>query len=195
MEQEELITEYPLFLPSDKLADKGRVNWTKKEAKEFFDWYISEIPKRVAFLLEYIDLRKVDLRNVNSNILDELHTKVLRKLKESKALTELNENSIIMPRNEGYAFLVDVASLFSLIILNEYPELEFTIATGKSNVYYNWPVVRLKNKPMSATESFIMGDIDSLYRRILNKKENMTLKEFYNGPIKNRFRFLKQPDV
>jgi hypothetical protein len=194
MEYEELITEYPLFLPSDKLADKGRVNWTKKEAKEFFDWYISEIPERVFFLLNYIDLKNIDLKTVNSKILDELHTKVLRKLNESKALTELNKEGIKELTNEGYGFLVDVASLFSTIILNEYPELEFTIATGKSNVYYNWPVIEAKLKKRTGL-SFIMDDIRRFYVRIFHNNEERTLKEFYNGPIKNRFRFLKQPDV
>jgi hypothetical protein len=189
MEEKGLITDYPLFLPSDALADKGRVNWTKKEAKEFFDWYISEIPRRIDFLTDYLRIEKVDLQKVNSNFIPKLDEKVLYKLKESKALTELNDKGVIMLTNEGYAFLVDVGSLFSHILLNEYPKLKFTIAQGKSHPYQNWPILSDSDK-RSSCESFILGDINSFYRRRLNNVENNTLLEFYNGPLKSRFRFL-----
>lgn len=190
MKKIELITEYPLFLPSDKLADKGRENWSKNEAKDFFNWYISEIPNRVSMLLEYLEMDKVHLQTVNSSIIPNLDEKVFKKLKESKALTELNENGIIVLTNEGYAFLTDVASLFSYILLNKIPRLEFTIATGKSNVYYNWPILKDKEGKRGG-ESFIIGDINSFYRRKLNGVENITLSEFYNILIKNRFRYLQ----
>lgn len=189
MEEKGLITEYPLFLPSDALADKGRVNWTKKETKEFFDWYISEIPGRIEFLTDYLGIEKVDLKKVNSNFIPKLDEKVLYKLKDSNALTELNEKGGVMLTNEGYAFLVDVGSLFSHILLNEYPKLKFTIAQGKSHPYQNWPILSDSDK-RSICESFILDDIRRFYLRKLYNSEERTLLEFYNDPLKSRFRFL-----
>lgn len=189
MEEKVLITEYPLFLPSDALADKGRVNWTKKETKEFFDWYISEIPGRIEFLTDYLGIEKVDLKKVNSNFIPKLDEKVLYKLKDSNALTELNEKGGVMLTNEGYAFLVDVGSLFSHILLNEYPKLKFTIAQGKSHPYQNWPILSDSDK-RSICESFILDDIRRFYLRKLYNSEERTLLEFYNDPLKSRFRFL-----
>jgi hypothetical protein len=131
---------------------------------------------------------QINVDEVNSDSISELDKKVRKKLKESKALTELNEKGVIVLTNEGYAFLTDVASLFSCIILNENPQLEFTIAKGKNNIYYNWPIINDRDGK-SGGESFILGDINSFYRRYLNSLENRTLLEYYNGPIKSRFRF------
>lgn len=182
-------TGYPLFLPSDKLAEKGRINWTKSEAKEFFNWYISEIPYRVLYLLSYVGIENIDLNTVKSDILDEIHAKVLGKLNEENGLIILNKEGIKELSNSGYSFLVDVASLLSVIILNEYTRLEFTIASGKSNVYYNWPVIADKER-RHGSPSFIIDDIRRFYVRIFHNNESRTLKEFYENTIKHRFRFL-----
>src|SRR5688572_19640481 len=50
------LAAYPLFLPLEHLAEKGYQNWTKKEAKTYFEWFMSVKDARTGNFMEFFQL-------------------------------------------------------------------------------------------------------------------------------------------
>lgn len=137
---------YTKFIIPEHLASKGHKNWNKKQAKEYFDWFINEKSKRVQIFIDYFNIQ-----NFNASI------KAFIDLKESLYKTliksEFSENKLVFNEffkkeinnieltDTGFAIGADLG-LFILFIFEKSTGLKFewTINTNKRASNVNMPV-------------------------------------------------------
>ena len=128
---------YPLFAPPEELAEKGRMNWTSKEAGQYAKWLEQGLEARVKQLLEYVG---GPLEGQPEPLLDAIGTKIATLLPRPQFSHGAPENPALT--HQGYAMASDVGLLVAQLLLRDFPDVHWTvIRKPKSDMSYNLPAL------------------------------------------------------
>ncbi|NPC93208.1 hypothetical protein HOO54_13440 [Bacillus sp. WMMC1349] len=156
---------YPLTTPPFEMKEFG--NMTKKDAKQFFDWYIGEIPSRIKVLQELTD-HKIKLDYSKQSLIDlftwYLSQVTIYELSEEEIQVELDdlrqypgfvyedekerllENPVDLIK-EDYALAMDIAVYYGEAIIKHYPQVQWTFFTKpKSHADLNEPILYFEDE-------------------------------------------------
>lgn len=166
--------EYALFTPPESLAIIGTKNWKKKEAQEYFDWFMRVRKQRVSDFLDFIgyDLTgnvEQDLNTISQKLFDRVNTPDFYSIREVDGAKKMND--------QGLAIAADTGLLLAQLLENAKPNLYWEIAKGpKSYHSYNLPVLK----------EFESGDWDLVFTMInkvgysLQKNHQINLVDTYS---------------
>ena len=167
--------EYPLFMPPESLAVIGAKNWKKKEAQEYFDWFMRERKQRVSNFLDFIGYEltgniEQDLKIISQKLFDAANTPDFFSIRDVDGSKKLNDR--------GLALAADSGLLLAQLLEYARPNLYWQIAKGpKSYHSYNLPVLK----------EFENGDWDLVFTMIhkvgysLLKELPINLLDMYLG--------------
>jgi hypothetical protein len=165
-----LLEQYPLYLPPDDLAEKGHLNWNKKELKRYFEWFMDNYNLRVDFFLDFFKMTySKDPDIIFSNGFPEM---IFNLFDKNPLLTTIKKRNVPLdakpdikfliendaPRQEftnlGYAIAGDSGLLIAKVVLDNRTDLSLGIPTkgGKSYVHYNKVVIRQNNDSFGSSE-------------------------------------------
>lgn len=151
---------YPWVAPPFEMKSFEEMN--KKEAKQFFDWYISQIPSRIEVLKELtehkipLDYSKESLVPLFSWYLSKITIYELSNEEIEAELEDLRqypdfvyedekERLLANPvelKKEDYALAMDIAIYYAETIIKNYPQVKWTFFTKpKSYAYLNEPIL------------------------------------------------------
>ncbi|NPC93597.1 hypothetical protein HOO54_15465 [Bacillus sp. WMMC1349] len=157
--------DYPLTAPPFKMKDFEEM--TKKEANEFFDWFIEEIPSRIEVLKEQTE-HKIKLDYSKESLID-LFTWYLSQI----TVYELSEEEIqanlddlcqypdfvyesekerllknpVELKKENYTLAMDIAIYYGEVIIKNFPQIQWTFFTKpKSQSDLNEPILCFEEK-------------------------------------------------
>ncbi|MBU5213090.1 hypothetical protein MHI39_19885 [Heyndrickxia sp. FSL K6-6286] len=184
--------EYPLMSPSLELKPFEKM--TKKEAENHFNWYLSEIPNRIALLRETFSKTgegKIEDLDFTPKSLQKIWEWFLPNIEIiSKSDDEINEEINEIPvqfkdiisidrRKFSTGTLsigMDIAIYFAEIFIKNYDNLTWGLITKpKSLVYVNRPVVVGFSSGVELDPRLLV------YNLILNKMDGSAKKEdLYN---------------
>lgn len=166
----ELLQRYPLFMPPDDLAEKGLLNWNKKELKRYFDWYLSVFEGRVNFFLEFFNLKySKDPDAIFSNGYSEMifnlfdSDPLLTRTQKQHARADENPAIRHMIESEterkvfttlGYAIATDSGLLYAKVVLDNRPDVTWAVPVkgGKSYIHYNKVVLKEREDAFGSSE-------------------------------------------
>lgn len=189
---------YPWVAPPFEMKSFEEMN--KKEAKQFFDWYISQIPSRIEVLKEItenkipLDYSKESLISLFTWYLSQI---TIYKLSDKEIEAELEdlrqypdfvfedekERLLANPvelKKEDYALAMDIAIYYGETIIKNYPQVKWTFFTKpKSYAYLNEPILSCEDN-----EIFYERNPRRLLKVIIgyikkNDIENSTLYESF----------------
>lgn len=151
---------YPWMAPPFEMKPFEEMN--KKEAKQHFDWYISQIPERIEVLKELTE-HKISLDYSKESLIPlfdwYLSQVTIYKLSDKEIEAELEdlrqypdfvykdekESLLANPvefKKEDYALAIDIAIYYAETIIKNYPQVKWTFFTKpKSFVYLNEPIL------------------------------------------------------
>lgn len=151
---------YPWMAPPFEMKPFEEMN--KKEAKQHFDWYISQIPERIEVLKELTE-HKISLDYSKESLIPlfdwYLSQVTIYKLSDKEIEAELEdlrqypdfvyedekESLLANPvelKKEDYALAMDIAIYYAETIIKNYPQVKWTFFTKpKSFVYLNEPIL------------------------------------------------------
>ena len=129
--------EYPLFLPPAPLYEKSHFDWTLREARAYFDWFVAQVEPRRQALLEYLEERDDGdaaalLARVGSRV---------------AALVAREPFSVPSERgreltNAGYALAADAGLLLARSLLSKNPRVRWEIVRKpKRDMSFHLPVL------------------------------------------------------
>lgn len=131
--------KYNLFIPPLSLAEKGVKNWNKKEAKQYFDWFLHEKENRVKGLLSYLDYELTgdierDIQVIGNKVFDLVNQNNFHDIRPIDNGKKLNDS--------GLALVTDFGLLIANLLERSNPNLKWAIG-GKPKSYhsYNLPVL------------------------------------------------------
>lgn len=129
---------YPLFLPPVELARTPTKEWTKHEARTYFNWFVSCLDKRIVDFLQYID-ESAD-QSVES-LLVRAGDKVESILQASSFYRETGDG--LRLSNMGYAVAADCGLLVAkLLIANSNGRATWKVLSSpRSAQSFNLPVL------------------------------------------------------
>jgi hypothetical protein len=128
--------DYILFIPPLEIAEKKVQDWSVKEAKLYFDWFISTKDDRVEYLLTAMD---EELTNRPEEDMKRIGEKVTKLLFE-RPFSEKDENEPVIT-NKGLALVADLSLLISQLVILKHPQIIWKIVKAKKNVSYNLPAM------------------------------------------------------
>ncbi|MEK6474614.1 hypothetical protein ACVHXO_11610 [Bacillus safensis] len=152
--------EYPWEAPPFEM--KAFDDMSKKEAKQFFDWYVSQIPERIKVLEKVtkgyvtLDFTKESLIDLFSWFLDFVTIRELTEEEIGSLLEEFRQYPDHVYQDEkktllanpvdleqiDYAVAMDIAIYYGETIIKNYPQVKWTYFTKpKSYVYLNEPIL------------------------------------------------------
>lgn len=151
---------YPWMAPPFEMKPFEEMN--KKEAKQHFEWYISQIPERIEVLKELTE-HKISLDYSKESLIPlfawYLSQITIYKLSDKEIEAELEDlrqypdfvfedekerllaNPVELKR-EDYALAMDIAIYYGETIIKNYPQVKWTFFTKpKSYAYLNEPIL------------------------------------------------------
>lgn len=167
---QEMLEQYPLFLPPEDLAEKGHLNWNKKELNRYFEWFMSKFDERVKFFMEFFNLSYSQDPEI---IFNERYSEMLFNLFDKNPLLTITKARIVPtnakpelryiienepPRqeftNRGHAIAADSGLLFAKVVLENRSDLTWGIPLkgGKSYIHYNKVVIRKNGDSFGSSE-------------------------------------------
>ncbi len=183
------IKTYPLFMPPIELAEKGHINWTKKEARQYFEWFMSIKDIRLEFFLNFFDIQYSKDPEI---IFEEQFAKWIFHLFDN------NENLVSIkkriapedaspemkylierdpPRQEfndlGYAIAADSGLLCAKVVSDNCPDLiwDIALAGGKRYVNYHKAVLKNPNNELSTEWDPIGTGISNIGYAIISSRK------------------------
>ncbi len=165
-----MLKQYPLFLPPAYLAEKGHLNWNKKELKHYFDWFMDNYDNRVTFFLDFFKITySKDPGIIFNNGFSEM---IFNLFDKNPLLTIIKKRSVPLdakpdikylienepPRQEftnlGYSIAADSGLLIAKVVLDNRADLNWGFPTkgGKSYVHYNKVVIRHNTDSFGSSE-------------------------------------------
>jgi hypothetical protein len=150
------MNNYPLFSPPEHLATRGSKNWNKKEAQEYFNWFMEIRNQRVIDFLHYIGYSLTsnlenDLIRISDIVYLFYNNADYYSIREKDGSKYLNEF--------GLSMAADIGLLLARELERTHSSLHWTIAKGPKNYHsYNLPVLR----------KFKDGEWDLIYDSIGN---------------------------
>lgn len=127
---------YPLFIPPEKFFSTKNFDWSLKEAKEYFNWFLSVKDERAAQYLEYLSIERSEL---NLEVLCERIYETLN----NEEFSFKDDGDVLKLTNAGYAFAADTSIVLSDYIVNKYKgEVYWDIVKKpKSDISYHLPAL------------------------------------------------------
>lgn len=202
--------EYPWMAPSFEMKPFEEMN--KKEAKQHFDWYISQIPERIEVLKELTE-HKISLDYSKESLIPlfawYLSQITIYKLSDKEIEAELEdlrqypdfvyedekERLLANPvelKKVDYALAMDIAIYYAETIIKNYPQVKWTFFTKpKSFVYLNEPILSNEDN-----EIFYERNPRKLLHVIIQKiKENQVSEQhLYNRFLSDASNILGEDD-
>lgn len=186
-----------IYYPVKKDIDK----FTKKEAADYFEWYVSHIQNRIAYLETFakinLDFSEESLTNIwewffkNAVIektpdesLTEIHSKLTKFLPEDLAITIATERKKRFTE-ESISIINDIAMYFGQTCVNNNKSIYWGYHTNKrKDSFYNRPLLmgfldRDYNPPFEAHFDPAFHVFDSAHAMI-NKGYSDSLMRLYN---------------
>ena len=161
------IKEYPLFIPPEEVNSKKPRDWSYKEAKMYFDWFMSVKVDRLEYLLTVLD---EDVSCDNGECLKRVGQKVFDILHKEPFSTDEPSGKVIT--NRGLALAADMSLLVSKLIINNHPGLKWGIVrTPKRDISFHLPA--LFNFPK-------LGHLELMGGSIVNSKAILRGEETYD---------------
>jgi len=151
-----MVYHYPLMDPPMGAVSYSEM--TKKQAQEYFNWYVQEIPVRINILMGAIEasgVQNMEQFDLTSESLNPLWAWLKERIKTTpKSQEKMNELRNTLPSwiledvsnwelDTGTLTLaVDVSLYFAEVFLRKYPHLQWDFKSKpKSDAYLNKPVV------------------------------------------------------
>jgi hypothetical protein len=195
-------TGYPLIIPP-AFSQKPFSEFDKKEAKEYFKWFMDIREERLEILIDRVksdmDGWNADYSEDSLNILFEWFKRNItireKTSLEKKKMQEIVENSIFKDfiKTDNYAFTdttvsicSDVGLYFGETVARKIPGLKWTyIARTNKFAYYAQPVLKIEtSKVVLNPRSIIEGVGGKLLRNKIKENENEFVR-LYNVWIEN----------
>jgi hypothetical protein len=164
--------DYILFIPPLEIAEKKVQEWSAKEAKLYFDWFISTKDDRVEYFLTVMD---EELTNRPEEDLKRIGEKVTKLLFEPP-FSEKDGNEQIIT-NKGLALVADLSLLISQLIILKHPQITWKIVKAKKDISYNLPA--MFEFPMYKHIELIRGAIANAKAILRNEKTASIWVEMY----------------
>ncbi|MGL6031819.1 MAG: hypothetical protein ACRC0Q_06550 [Kurthia gibsonii] len=152
--------DYPSMTPPFNIKPFEEMN--KKEAKQYFEWYVSQIPERMVFLKQVsngqilLDYSKESLIPLftwflTTVTIDQLSEEEIEAKLEDLlqypdfAFEDAKERLLANPvelKKEDYALAMDIAIYYGETLIKNYPQVHWTYLTKpKSHIYLNEPIL------------------------------------------------------
>lgn len=155
--------EYPLFpyIP-ESCCEDDRTGWTKKQAEEYFDWFVNMLEPRLKIMLDYYDER---FDNNSYDTLLRIGGKAVAELKKSESWRQGGKTTIKFATGDvaivdqgklltkrGYSIAADMGVLLAYVLLNDFaPTVKWDlIERPKNDVFYLHPVLAGCGLPFEA---------------------------------------------
>lgn len=61
---------YPLFIPPEKFFGTKNYEWSLKEAKEYFNWFLSIKEKRLENYIKFLSIERNDINGLSDKMFD-----------------------------------------------------------------------------------------------------------------------------
>ena len=134
------MNSYPFFIPPENLAVTGAKNWKKKEAQQYFDWFMNEKSSRVAYFLKYLGYKltqdnEQDLINISNLLFTSINNESFFSIREIDKVKQLNDM--------GLALAADMGLFLAQLLQEKKPHLFWEIGKGpKSYHSCNLPILK-----------------------------------------------------
>lgn len=130
---------YPLFVPPSEVAEKPHRNWSKKEARIYFDWLMRVAPDRVRDLIDFFDFAG---HEPDRQLLSELGKEVTRVL-GTDDYSQISGGSSRILSDRGHALAADMGLLTARVLLEgTSPTVRWKILEKpRSDMSFNLPVL------------------------------------------------------
>jgi hypothetical protein len=172
------MTVYPLFMPPEQLAVIGTKNWKKKEAQEYFDWFMNVRKQRALDFLAYIkyDLTvkiEEDLSIISQKLFDTVNAPQFYSIREIDGAKKLND--------QGMAIAADMGLLLAELLEKNKPSLYWEIAKGPKTYHsYNLPVLKGFTGTISEIDILFFSVVKMGVSLNVEKRPFNWLESFYN---------------
>lgn len=169
--------DYIFFKPPDEVANIKAKLWNAKQAKVYFDWFISVKDDRVEYLLTSIDEtltgnHKIDIRRIGKKV-----TGFLKK----PPFSGLEEGELVIT-NRGLALIADLSLLISKLIIERHPQIIWKIVKRpKGDISYNLP--SLFEFPLIGHIELMRGSIAEAKAILRGEKTDSIWLEIYEYAI------------
>jgi hypothetical protein len=129
--------DYPLFQPPPPFFEKSHFDWTQKEARAYFDWFLAQVEPRTRTLLGYLDERDDADAPV---LLGRIGQKVAALVPHEPFSTPAGAGRDLT--NRGYALGADSGLLLARCILRDHPGVRWEILRKpKREMSFHLPVL------------------------------------------------------
>ena len=137
---------------------------SKEEAKQYFDWFLQQIPIRITQLNEYIN-KSTEYENWTPDNSPEsliqlgewFSKKISTRVRTHDEIQEIYSNLgkfqgvITIPENdlshESFSLAIDIGMYLSQVLLNNVPGLHWELMSKpKNSFFYNHPVIKSTGK-------------------------------------------------
>jgi len=161
-----LFSKYNLFLPPEHLTQTKAYLWSKREAKEYFKWFLSIKDDRLNQFFKYLgreDADKGDLLVIAREVENRINSFFLRERVNGERLDLTNE---------GYAIAVDFGLYLSRSLLQSHDNLYWDfVKKPKNDLNYHLPVIFGYSKPVEYFDS--LGVSVTTWLAIINEEEKL----------------------
>ena len=143
------------FKPTPVDESKNIEDYTKKEAKLMFEWYLDDLPKRTEYLFDYInetdDIPMEFTFETFKKVVDWLAKtlRIIYKTPEEKAEQRRNTPEYAWDYLDDWRFSEDseliitaVGGYLGMVMVNEIPGAKWVLDTYKRSVSYNNAVIK-----------------------------------------------------
>lgn len=169
------------FLPEPEACrGKHHEDFTKKEAKLMFEWWVGEVPKRTEWLFDYVNMYidlplKYDFETFKK-LVDYLpHMLTIKKLSSrqyKKIQSQLPQMMRASLRNweftkKSNSIIFMVAGYLGMVAIKEIPGSYWKLDTIKSSVNYNRPYICFSN----GLRLQVINISDVIARKIIEKED------------------------
>ncbi|MFD2557191.1 hypothetical protein [Sphingobacterium tabacisoli] len=127
---------YPLFIPPEKFFSTKNFDWSLKDSKEYFNWFISTKSNRSNYYLEYLSIQRheIDFDILCDRIRDTLF---------SEEFSLKTEGGVFDLTNAGYAFAADTSIVLSDYVIDKYKGKVYwdIVKKPKSDISFHLPAL------------------------------------------------------
>ncbi len=129
--------DYPLFTPPPALYEKSHFDWTLKEARAYFDWFLGQVEPRTHALRSL--LHEMDQEDA-SELLGRVGGKIVALVHE-EPFSVAGQGSRDLT-NSGYALGADAGLLLARPLLRKHPGVRWEIVhKPKRDMAFHLPVL------------------------------------------------------
>lgn len=147
------------FKPTPVDEHKNLDEYTKKEAKLMFEWYLDDLPKRTQYLFDYIN-RYTDIPleynfETFKKVIDWFSTIVeTRKLSKKEFAQEKEKypkdwHDFIYDwdfTDDSWLLIAAIAGYLGMVVLEEFPGTYWKLDTAKTSINYNRAIIGKQGK-------------------------------------------------